>query len=363
LRPICVCARAAAAGAAAPAIEIIPPRAPRRKMTGLSGAFREQARVDLGLAQAAARGSSSGHALGESMFLAQQCVEKQLKSIPLRLWEAMGTEGGDGGIPGMMDHPIYHSLHGVYTRIVGQLRQEAGNLHGPAHDPVASLVENVGKRWREHAGPKSPKHDDFWMDSLNAGLPAKRALGLRRFDNDMAGLRRGLPPGGRDPRLRPAFGEAPDGHGGVRRRVCSKRQAGRLYSEYRRGRSRRGEAVEKGARPDVKGMLSPDITDYFRRATPEAAQGLIARRNVVEFGFGLLCDYVGAYARLFPHSILGRYPKRLDDGRLTTEVYALREDSVLYSLHVTIRHDHDRLCGHSALLDELCRLGHKRGYW
>lgn len=332
-------------------------------MTALSEAFREQARADLDLAQAGAKSGQSGHALGESMFLAQQCIEKLLKSIPLRLWEAMAPEGGDGGIPGRMDHTIYPGLHGVYTMIADQLDWEGGSLARPAHDPAASLVKKVGERWRENAGPKNSRIDDFWMDSLNVGLLPKKTRDLENFDKAMERLRRGLPPGGRDPRLCPAFGGAPAGYGDMRSRVRSKREVGKLYSDYRRNLARQGGAERAGSRLSAKNMLLPDIMDYFRKATPEATQRLIAQRHVVEFGFVLLCDYVRAYARLYPHAMLGRYPKRLANDQLTTDIYASQEDSVLYSLHVTIRHDHDRLCEHASLLDELCGLGQKRGYW
>lgn len=149
----------------------------------------------------------------------------------------------------------------------------------------------------------------------------------------------------------------------MRSRTRSKREAGKLYSEYCRNLARRDATDGPGSRLDAKAMLSPDITDYFRRATPGATQRLIAKRHVVEFGFGVLCDYARAYARLYPHAVLGRYPKRLDGDELTTDIYASQENSVLYSLHVTIRHDHERLCEHASLLDELCELGHEREYW
>jgi len=148
----------------------------------------------------------------------------------------------------------------------------------------------------------------------------------------------------------------------MRSKVRSKRQISKLRSQYGKRRDRE-PTMDIGSHLATKSMLDPKNASHFRKSTTKEARRLMAKRGVTDFGFGVLRNHVHTYVRLFPHTMMGRYPTRLADGKLTTDIYESQENSVLYSLYVTIPHNYGILCGEASRLDKLCELGHGTGYW
>jgi len=77
--------------------------------------FMRQSSSDLKQAQTIARNDQEGHALGTAMFLAQQCVEKSLKSMFLRLSEMVVLPREPDITLKTLGHSIYRDAHRIYS--------------------------------------------------------------------------------------------------------------------------------------------------------------------------------------------------------------------------------------------------------
>lgn len=66
---------------------------------------------------------------------------------------------------------------------------------------------------------------------------------------------------------------------------------------------------------------------------------------------------------LFSNHKYGRYPTRLENERITTDMYESQMDRVLDYLFVAIPYQLDQLRVNSDRHDVLLEMGHEFGYW
>ena len=69
------------------------------------------------------------------------------------------------------------------------------------------------------------------------------------------------------------------------------------------------------------------------------------------------------YMPLLANNSHGRYPKELENGRFTTEIYESQVDRVLHHLFIAIPYHLDKLRANSDRLDQLLGMGNEFGYW
>lgn len=342
----------------------------------LSEHFAEKAGSDLELAQdMAVRGMAGplegsrkpGLALGTGMYLAQQALEKCLKSVVLQLDEIMGSSRkGDGGahdaLLRSLSHPIYYGMSKYYFGQLGPLH-ESGTVPGCKYvDTLDSSIAGDRERqdanlahmrnfwdmysndrewqsitWRHSVGmclkgseleKLEPKHGTC-VESL-ANSSCRPGLGMEHFSLDGFFLK--VPP-------REALDAGAIGRRRAEHARCSQVSAlsatlGREFRECRIGvRALARNSPVRGA-------------PYIRTV----------RRALLEFGFALLLYHFKPYMALFPHSTMGRYPQILDgDGGETASLYGKQADYVLYYLLVDAPHRIGQLSDYSGRMASLWR--------
>ena len=82
--------------------------------------FAEHAASDLKYAQTIARSDQSGHSLATAMYLAQQSIEKQLKSVVINMDKKMKL-GKSESIAKALGHHLYPKLYEIYDRQIADL--------------------------------------------------------------------------------------------------------------------------------------------------------------------------------------------------------------------------------------------------
>lgn len=340
-------------------------------MDKASAMFREQAWADFRVARSIPRHDLSGHALGISMFLAQQCMEKQLKAIMLRLNEAMGFEKGDQFLFDLSHrfYPTLHRIRGKFVKKLGMppapvLRLMDLDTGGLAFESNERVLVAMGRVWEGYAAPASKVRVYVWKHSLHVSLDPEELDATNDFLRKSAvGLPGAL--GRRNAAGRPAgkltndFEPPPP----MRDAIKIESRINAAYSEYAAGPLRRGMLERRDghvARQDR--IFSRDgLSCLGGLAVDGRAQA--AARLVTEFALEAASLQAYRHVTLYPHNLLGRYPERLPGGMTTPEVYGSRADIVLHRLYNEVRFSLDLLRGHYSKLDELCRLGHEHGYW
>jgi len=120
--------------------------------------FMRQSSSDLKQAQTIARNDQEGHALGTAMFLAQQCVEKSLKSMFLRLSEMVVLPREPDITLKTLGHSIYRDAHRIYSGYIEAHKfphiPQAAGIPGNINEVISSaLAANKGI---------FSKADEFW---------------------------------------------------------------------------------------------------------------------------------------------------------------------------------------------------------
>lgn len=332
--------------------------------------FREQARADLRIAQLIPQHDLSGQALGLSMFHAQQCIEKQLKAIMLRLNEEMELEADDGFLQ-ELSHKFYLKLHTVRRRFVQRLcvppspvLRIMGLEQGErAFERNENTIGRLGAFWEKYTDPDSRFHASMWKHSMHVELSACEQHDMKDFLNvDAADLS-------------DALGQpVPTDHSKVRlgdysspppmRQVIMDRQGiERAYADHRRNRYRLVLQTYHDWHMALQDRMFSDATIRRLRSFRADEQGQALRRLVAEYAFEAASSQAYRYAPLFPHNTMGRYPMRLPGGKTTTEIYESQADVALHWIYNETRFNFEMLCDHASKLDELCGLGREHGYW
>ena len=327
--------------------------------------FADHAASDLKQAQTIARSDLSGHALATAMYLAQQSVEKQLKSIIINMDEKMGL-GKSGSIARSLGHPLYSGLYEFYGKQIDDLDTqflEVSSLqHGtkPAKNMahMKRFFEQMKTFWTYHSkNPTLPSL--FWQ--LNLGIKLKNAdLRLLRsthvqYAQSMLDI---LATAGAEIPTLPDIDY-------VRRPMLDALADGALLASYR-GEYARTEinAIER-CRLRRTFNMSRIILLSFQNMVPNPFyEGATMGKNLV-FSFGILILLFEQYQYLvlLANNRYGRYPETLEGGRITTDVYESQADIVLSNLFVGVPYRLGQLRANSGRLDVLLDTGRDRGCW
>jgi len=330
------------------------------KVRGISGQFAEQAGADLRLAREASRDYQSGHSLGEAMFLAQQCIEKQLKAIILRLNEAMCLERGDRFLRGL-SHEFYPKLNTVRRRFVRGLGlPPAPVLRLVGREPGEAAFERnervIGSLWdfwKRCAEQGSVCHVAMWKHSLHVGLSACELESLSRFFDVGAA-------GQSAPKVELGGYSTPPP---MRYVIEDRRRTESVYNDYRGDPLRQELQEMQDSHSAHQDLIFSETALKRLECLPADGQARAVRRLVAEFAFEAASTQASRYAPLFPHNTMGRYPMRLIGGKSTTDVYREGADVVLHWVYNKARFDLGLLREQASKVDELCELGHEHGYW
>ncbi len=327
--------------------------------------FAEHAASDLRHAQAIARSDLSGHALATAMYLAQQSIEKQLKSIIINMDEKMGL-GNSRSIPRLLGHQLYSGLYEFYGKQINDLDTqflEVSSLqHGaqPAKNVahMKHFFKQMEKFWASHSkSPSLPslfwqlslgirlKDDDFWRVRSTHVKYAQSMLDI------LAAAGVNIPP-------------LPNNNY-LQRPMLDAIMNSALLASYRGEYAR----IEINAIESHKLRQTFDTSSAILSLFPNLVQGSFYAgvglgKNMV-FSFGILVLLLAQYqhlALLANHSY-GRYPKRLEGGRITTDVYASQANIVLFYLFVAVPYQLGQLRANSGRLDVLLDMGRERGCW
>jgi len=340
-------------------------------MDATSALFGAQAEADFRVARSIPRHDLSGQALGTSMFLAQQCIEKQLKAIMLRLNEAMAFEGGDRFLRGM-SHRFYPKLHEIRKQFVEGLgmppvpvlRLMELDTTGHAFERAGRVIGHMGRLWKRYTAPDSPVHVCMWKQSLHVRLEPDELCALDRFlaeDADglfgafgiqgAGGIIRG--------RLRNNAGSPPPMSGVI----GDERKTAAAYQDYVWAPHQRLLPRFHDMHVARQDRIFSDVALRRLGGLARDEQGSAIKRLVAEFAFDGASLHAHSYLSLYPHHTLGRYPRRLPGGRTSAEIYASSVDSVLHNIYNVARFNLEMLRDRSSKLDGLCRTGHEHGYW
>jgi len=335
-----------------------------------SALFREQASADLALAQMIPRRDLSGQFLGLSTFLAQQCIEKQIKAIMLKINEVMEIEKSDKFLH-VLSHKLYPNLHVVresFVRDLGfppdpVLRIMGRDNAEHAFARIDRIIKRMGNFWAEYAGSNPPIYLYLWKNSLHVELPPKELVALNEFfHNDLIDLAStskldvgDLPKEQFSNKFSPP---AP-----MRDVIRDESETKQAYANYKLSPSGHVVQVNTDWHLALWDLIFSDATLKRLGRLPSCEQRRAVRRIVVEVGFEAACAQAYRYILLFPHNTLGRYPKLLSDGKSTVDIYESRADIVLHQIYNETRLDFEMMCKRADKLDELCRLGHEHGYW
>lgn len=340
-------------------------------MDETSALFSEQAAADLRTAKAVPLHDLSGQALGISMFHAQQCIEKQLKAIVLRLNEALDFDKENRFLREMSHdfYPKVHKFYGRFVKILGTPPSPVIRLMDldPADETLAGndrAIGYVASFWKEYAAPGSRVQMCVWKRFLHVKLSRDELGALNRFVRKSAAFlpgELGLDGSwnrGRDP-FTNDFGHVPP----MRSVIGDEGRTDAVYSDYVGRPQRQGMQELHDYRAGHQDRIFSDAGLSCLGGLTREARRKAAGRLVAEFAFEAAGIMIYRYMTLYPHARLGRYPVRLPGGTTSAAVYESRADVVLHRIYNETRFSMDLLRGHYTKLDELCRLGSEHGYW
>lgn len=332
------------------------PRAARQGMY-TSAQFAAQARSDLRQAQSIARASASGDVLGTAMFLAQQAMEKQFKSALLRVGEAIEVGLEEGFYRKTLNHAVHQHPARFYQECIdGISLPKSPKVEGIARGRMG-MLERPGKVWdpkfyrpeikfllfQYYLGASMTPEDarrldahlDAILEKIGCGGPSEH-----RFSASRAG---GRPGEDMDEGIDNVISD---------REVLQRHRDGFAGMPHNAFVARSLENV-LGDRLDIISEVSRGH-GLFAGGTCGGDAALM----ILDYGVFAVSLCSPTYVYLVPHYVYGRYPTRLPDGRISTDVYASRRDSVLARLFVNVQHDYDqmrRVCEGIGVLREAWR--------
>lgn len=363
---------------AAPAREDFGRNLPDRQP--LSAHFARKAKSDLGMAQAMAMLNMPGRSLasdepglvlGTCMHLAQQSMEKTLKSIVFQLYEILHGSYGydddpDDTMPRSLGHSIYPEICGRYFSLLDHLRATdimRGCKYTDALDN--NLVRDTTRR-----KITLDQLDKLWKDqSKNSQLQKiawKHSVGIRLEEGEFQTLESKHKPYAEllaSSTCRPGMEPA---HFSLDLIIpeISPEECLDAKTLKRRRDEHSGSLPASGLSATLNREFS-ECRIGVRELTSDPAHNEIyirtARRAILEFGFLLLLYHFRPYMITLPHSTMGRYPRLLDNVHITTELYDRQAAHVLHYLFIGVPHSVEQLSDYSgrigALWDEVTGSG------
>jgi len=330
-----------------------------------SAHYELQSMVDIGRAQAMARTDQSGHALGTAMYLAQQSVEKQLKSIVLRLDEELDLGSVEKVLRGL-SHEFYPSLYKWYYRHLeseqlSTIRRYEGmiNVENSRHEveSFASHFREASTYWEEYR--KNRRIQVLtWMQSLDVGLPDEDFNEMNSWHKSQLEFVRDGMPGHGEHDLGPTDSiSVPDQ---IRLEVMDDEALARRRVTYAdtpansKARAGLADTFEEG---------NVCFLPYFKTEFAGMCPIKVAKSVLFEFGFRILASMTQHYVLLYPHNTIGRYPEPIGDGLFSTDVYERHASFVMGYLFVIVPYHLRELRTNSERIDDLSRRGRRLGYW
>ncbi|MDD9808360.1 MAG: hypothetical protein OXU25_00815 [Thaumarchaeota archaeon] len=335
----------------------------------LSDHYELQSMVDIGRAQAIARTDQSGHALGTAMYLAQQSVEKQLKSIMVRLDETLNLGHTDKILRGL-SHEFYPLLYESYRLHIECSERAIRKRYGvKASAEGFKYTESVADDFREASAYWNNYCNDpdilrlTWLQSLNAGLSREDLHRLNLWHGQQMtfapgnalGSGGGGGVGGGDPKLEDVFPPSDL----IRIEIWDDHALARHSVEYAE------TPANMHMRMSLAGTLETTNPDRLQMLGVEHAdlQSELARMGLFEFGFHVMASMTHHYVLLYPHNPIGRYPEPAGDGLFTPDIYERQADDVLTLLFVVVPYRLRQLRMNSGIIDKRSEHGRQRGYW
>ena len=327
--------------------------------------FAEHAASDLRQAQAMATFDQSGHVLATAMYLAQQSTEKQLKSIIINMDEKMGLDNSES-IARLLGHQLYSGLHKFYDRQIAGLdippMKNSYIQYNSQHAKNVVLLKDffgkMGKFWTSHS--TNPRLQSlFWLQSLGIRLKDADVLLLHsthtQYVDSMLDLATTT-----DTKVPPM-----PKNDYVRRPMLDAIMDDALLASYR-GRYARAElnTIDRHRLGTTFEQFRAFLLLFPNPVpAPFHADGAVAKNIAFTFGILILLLEQYQYLILLANNSYGRYPKRLEDGRITTDVYASQADTVMHCLLVDVPYRLGQLRANSGRLDVLLDMGRERGCW
>jgi len=329
-------------------------KAAERGMYHSSEQFARQAGSDLGQAQAIARASTSGDALGTAMFLAQQSIEKRFKSIYLQVCESVEIEP---------DGEFFRQVlgHIVHLRPAEFYRMALEGIGYPFGDEPVKFVEarlkhlaHVGQIW-EPKFYNRPIRSLLFQYFLEAPMPKD---GCRKLDAHLSSIFSII-------NKLDGSDESP------RHQFCGRREADRM-DDIIADRQRLQECRDGFAGMEPRACLRLLLEGVFgrrldvingivdgHRLLPRATSKNYAMLTILDYGTVAASYLSPGYVYLFPHAMIGRYPTRLPTGELSTDIYASQRNAILARLFVNVQYDYGQLCAVGERIGELCSICQK----
>lgn len=334
-------------------------------MLPLSSHYEAQSLVNIRRAQAIAKTDQSGYALGTAMYLGQQALELQLKSIMLRLDETIKM-GSANRILRSLSHEFYPKLYEAYEKHIekwarglladydGVVNTDWAKYDGEMHAGYFRKVSSYWARYQRNRRMQSLT----WEYSLGVRLSKANLEMLGAWHSPNTNIAMG-DTSDDDARI-PALANAGHLEGRIRVAILydsalavyrlmyadspSNRQTQKALSET-------FEETKMLFMPGIRHLVRSDLADGFRRGA------------LLEFGFRVMASANNLYLLTYPHGIIGRYPEILDDGSATPEVYKRHVNNVLFCLFVAVPHHLEQLRKNSGLINTLSATGKRLGYW
>jgi len=329
----------------------------------LSDHYELQSMTDIGRAQAIAKVDQSGHALGTAMYLAQQSVEKQLKSIVLRMDEALGMGNVDRILRGH-SHEFYPSLYESYRLYIECPGRALRRRWSVRPDPEAfAYTESVAKDFRDASSYWANYRNNrgilrlTWLRSLGASLPKEDLHKLNRWhEPQLAFVLDDAPAsGGDDPKLADVFPAT----GRIRTEILDDYAIAWHRVEHARA------PANVQSRMALEGTLENTRLNLLQTLGNKHAdiQAELARMGLFEFGLHVMATLTQRYVLLYPHNSFGRYPEPVGNGLFTTDIYERQANDVLAYLFVIVPYHLRELCASSGIIGRRAEEGRRLGYW
>lgn len=304
-----------------------------------SAQFAAQSRSDLAQAQAIARASASGDALGTAMFLAQQAMEKQFKSALLKVAEAVGAVLEEGFFKETLSHTVHQHPAEFYQKCLEGSRLPTSLWANGIAGRTMDMLRRTGRVWDPKFYGRGIR---LLLFQYYLGMPMDPD-DLRRLNAHLDSIMKKI--GGRDDPPNPTRREfsSPPGN---------EPMDGVISDSVRLRRLRCGFADIPDNVAVVRELeqLFGNRLDFIRhtagrrRLSPEATGEGDAALMILDYGALAVAMRAPSYVYLFPHYELGRYPTRLSGGKTSSEIYAAQRDAVLSRLFVNVQYDHDQMC-------------------
>ncbi len=323
-------------------------------MTSLSTHFENQFISDLKQAQTIARSDQSGYALGTAMYLGQQSVEKQLKSIVLKLDELLEL-GQSKNILSSLSHQLYPNIYKLlYVKHIASVAAPYFTNDGMVRpnseqsDHSDRLFETISKQWEDYSRNPNWKLLD-WRISMGVPLDQKELSELNLHHHTyLKNLQESM---GTNPPLQTLTNDmftAPN----MQKVIHDDDQLQKLFTKYVQHPSNiKRQNLFSAYADSVENIFSSGSKTSDYSSSQSSAK--FSRRLLLDFSYNIVVGFANYYLFLFPHESLGRYPAILNDGRVTTDMYGEYSDYPLYWVFIYLRYELEYLRTNSTWIDRL----------